>query len=83
MKKILILLLWITVSTQIYASDKYREPDSFVLQCSDGNVLRAYDMAMTVVEGNIKLWQHGLLDTLRPVLMAGKGYTRPWTRDAS
>jgi glycogen debranching enzyme len=83
MKKILILLLWITVSTQIYASDKYREPDSFVLQCTDGNIIRAYDMALTVVEGNIKLWQHGLLDTSRPVLMAGKGYARPWTRDAS
>ena len=83
MKRILFCLLCLAVSTQIYASDKYREPDTFVLKCSDSNVIRAYDMALRVVEGNVKLWQHGLLDTSRPVLMAGKGYARPWTRDAS
>lgn len=83
MMRILFGLFWLAVSTQIYASDIYREPSTFVLQASDSNVVRAYEMALTVVEGNIKLWQQGLLHTAKPALIAGKGYTRPWTRDAS
>jgi len=68
---------------EIHATDTHREPNAFTLQISDSNVAKAYKMALTVVEGNIKLWQRGLLDTAKPVLIAGKGYTSPWTRDAS
>ena len=83
MMRILFGLFWLSVSTQIYASNIYREPSTFALQASDSNVVRAYEIALTVVEGNIKMWQRGLLHTAKPALIAGKGYTRPWTRDAS
>jgi len=59
------------------------DKSEFELQCSDENIVKAYEMAIETIEGNIKSWQKGLLESKKPVLIAGKGYSRPWTRDAS
>lgn len=54
-----------------------------VLRCPVENVVQAHDLALQVVQGNIKPWKRGLLSEAKPALMAGAGYGSPWTRDAS
>jgi len=59
------------------------DKSKFELQCADQDIVKAYEMAIETVEGNIRGWQKGLLESEQPVLIAGKDYSRPWTRDAS
>jgi hypothetical protein len=52
------------------------------LQTDDPTLDRAFVIALADVEGNIKTYRAGVLDAPARVLMAGAGYTTPWTRDA-
>lgn len=44
---------------------------------------RAFSIALADVERNTQPYRGGLLEREEPVLLAGKGYDTPWTRDAS
>ncbi len=89
---ITVLLVWATGlrldqgAVLVYggeAAQRKQEAAGFQLGTDNPQIDRAYRLAVSVVEGNIKPWRHGLLRERRPVLMAGKGYGTPWTRDAS
>jgi len=62
---------------------KYIPRDAFVFECGDPDTRKAYHLALDVVRSNIKPWKRGLLTKEAPVLFAGGGYGRPWTRDSS
>jgi glycogen debranching enzyme len=49
----------------------------------DPAINRAYRIALGDLIGNVRLFQDGLLDAPRPVLLAGLDYDTPWTRDAA
>ena len=44
---------------------------------------RAFHLALDDLESNIAPFQDGLLEKPAPVILAGKGYDTPWTRDAA
>ena len=43
----------------------------------------AFRIAMGDLLGNVSLFQDGLLESPRPVILAGLDYDTPWTRDAA
>ena len=43
----------------------------------------AYRMAVSTLQANILPFQDGLLEKSQPVIIAGIGYSTPWTRDAA
>jgi glycogen debranching enzyme len=53
------------------------------MKTADSAINRAYRIAMGDLVGNIRLFQDGLLDEPRPVLLAGLDYDTPWTRDTA
>jgi glycogen debranching enzyme len=53
------------------------------LRTGDAVLDRAFTIALADVEGNVKAYRAGVLEAPSPVLMAGAGYTTPWTRDAA
>jgi glycogen debranching enzyme len=60
------------------------EPLAFPeMKISHSAVQRAYRIAMADLIGNIRLFQDGLLDEPKSVLLAGLDYNTPWTRDAA
>ncbi len=44
---------------------------------------QAFRIAIGDLLGNVVPFKNGLLDTYKPVIMAGLDYNRPWTRDAA
>lgn len=44
---------------------------------------RAYYLAVSDLAANIKLFQSGILEEEKPVIIAGYDYSTPWTRDAA
>jgi glycogen debranching enzyme len=49
----------------------------------DREIDSAFRIALGDIAGNIVPLQDGLLETESPVLLAGLGYERPWTRDTA
>lgn len=43
----------------------------------------AYRLAIGTVAGNISLYKAGILEEERPCMLAGLGYSTPWTRDTA
>ncbi len=53
------------------------------LKTDNINVNKAYYTAISDVIANIRPFKDGLLKKEEPVIIAGYGYTTPWTRDAA
>ena len=53
------------------------------LSTSNKNINTAYRLAISTLAANILPFKDGILTEERPVMIAGLGYTTPWTRDAS
>ena len=53
------------------------------LRTGQATVDKAYRLAIGDLFSNIQTYKDGLLETPRPVILAGLDYGRPWTRDAS
>jgi len=49
----------------------------------NGSVNRAYRMAVANLFGNIMPFKDGILDEEKPCILAGLGYSTPWTRDTA
>ena len=54
-----------------------------VLKTDNPDIDRAFALALQDLLGNVAPFQDGLLDAPAPVILAGKGYDTPWTRDAA
>lgn len=50
---------------------------------NDRKINRAFRIAIATLFGNIFPFKDGLLEEAKPVILAGLGYSTPWTRDAS
>ena len=59
---------------------KYHLPK---LKTDNPDIDRAFELALEDLTGNVAQFMDGLLDGPAPVILAGKGYDTPWTRDAS
>ncbi len=53
------------------------------LVTSNKKINTAYRLAVSTLAANILPFKDGILTEERPVMIAGLGYTTPWTRDAS
>ncbi len=51
--------------------------------CGDEDIDRAYALAVRVLRDNVLPFRGGLLTKEEPCILAGKGYDKPWTRDAA
>ena len=54
-----------------------------VFACNDPSVEQAYRLAAADLQANVRPFRDGLLTEEKPVIMAGMGYDKPWTRDAA
>jgi hypothetical protein len=75
-----ILAIAVLLSVQLTLAQDQQLPK---LATNDHNLDQAFAIALADVKGNIHAYKAGLLDSTRPVLMAGAGYDTPWTRDAA
>ena len=62
------------------SSDHFSFP---VLKTDNPDIDRAYALALEDLADNVAPFQDGLLEAPAPVILAGKGYDTPWTRDAA
>lgn len=53
------------------------------VRTDNDNVNKAYYTAVSDLAANIRPFRDGLLKERQPVMIAGYGYTTPWTRDAA
>ncbi len=53
------------------------------LKTSNRSIDRAYRLAVATLTANILPFRDGILETEKPVIIAGLGYDTPWTRDAA
>ena len=53
------------------------------LKTDNRHVNTAYYIAVSDLIANIRPFSSGLLETEKPVIIAGIGYHEPWTRDAA
>ena len=53
------------------------------LKTDNPDIDRAFTLALKDLTGNVAPFMDGLLDAPAPVILAGKGYNTPWTRDAA
>lgn len=53
------------------------------LMTDNKQIDQAYRLAVATLTANIYPFQSGLLEQEEPVIIAGLGYVKPWTRDAS
>lgn len=52
-------------------------------KCDNKVLEKAFDIALTDVKSNVKMFRDGLLTEARPCVMAGNDYDTPWTRDTA
>lgn len=53
------------------------------LQTNNKEINTAYRLAIATLAANILPFQDGILTRPEPVIIAGLGYSTPWTRDAA
>ena len=53
------------------------------LKSSNRDLEHAYRLAVATLAANTLPFKDGLLETEKPVIIAGLGYETPWTRDAA
>ena len=53
------------------------------LKTDNPDIDHAFALALKDLTGNVAPFMDGLLDAPAPVILAGKGYNTPWTRDAA
>ena len=53
------------------------------LQTNNKEISTAYRLAIATLAANILPFQDGILTRPEPVIIAGLGYSTPWTRDAA
>lgn len=61
----------------------YKQMNELYFQTNDPKMNTAFRIALGDLYGNIRLFKSGMLETEKPVILAGMDYDTPWTRDAA
>ncbi len=72
-----------TTCNEILKDDLKKYKNMIYFSCDNEMLTKAYQIAIADCVSNVKLFQGGLLNTKKAVIIAGADYDTPWTRDGS
>lgn len=72
-----------TTCDEIIKTDLKKYKNMIYFSCDNEMLTKAYQIAIADCISNVKPFKGGVLNTQKPVIIAGADYDTPWTRDGS